>query len=247
MPGNAFIGTSGYSYRHWAGGVFYPPDLPQGKWLEYYARTFSTVELNVTFYRLPGEKVFNGWRSRTPEQFLFAAKGSRLITHVKKLAECTGPLARLLDRCTLLGDKLGVMLWQFPPSFERDIHALASFLRLLEGSGVRHAFEFRNPTWFCPEVYEALKRAGYTFCREDRTGREEDVPEEFAFIYVRRHGDTAEEAGCYSTARIEKEAARVRSWTAAGKDVFVYFNNDLRGYAVKNAALLKKLVEAPAR
>ena len=121
------IGTSGYNYPHWWNGVFYPSDLPQRKWLEYYAEYFDTVELNVSFYRLPKKEVFEGWYKRTPKHFLFAVKGSRFITHIKRLKDCRDPLSLLFEHASPLKEKLGVVLWQLPPRFKFQKERLEEF------------------------------------------------------------------------------------------------------------------------
>jgi uncharacterized protein YecE (DUF72 family) len=126
-----FIGTSGYNYPHWWNGVFYPADLPQKKWLEFYAEYFDTVELNVSFYRLPRKEVFEGWYKRTPKKFVFAVKGSRFITHIKRLKDCRDPLSLLLDHASPLKEKLGVVLWQLPPQFKFQKERLEEFCVLL--------------------------------------------------------------------------------------------------------------------
>lgn len=113
--GRLFIGTSGYNYKHWP-GVFYPPGLPQSRWLEFYCRHFETVELNVTFYRLPARKTFEGWYKKTPADFVFAAKGSRFITHIKRMRDCFQPIKVYKENALGLGKKLAIVLWQLPLS-----------------------------------------------------------------------------------------------------------------------------------
>ena len=135
-----FIGTSGYNYPHWWNGVFYPSDLPQKKWLEFYTEYFSTVELNVSFYRLPKKEVFEGWYKRTPKKFVFAVKGSRFITHIKRLKDCREPLSLLFDHASSLKEKLGVVLWQLPPRFEFERRDWRSFVFFSQRSPVLNIF-----------------------------------------------------------------------------------------------------------
>jgi len=237
--GKLLIGTSGFSYKHWADGVFYPSDLPQGQWLEYYAGHFSTVELNVTFYRLPTEKTFRNWMERTPQDFTFALKGSRFITHVKRLAGCKEPLGRFFERVALLKKRCEVVLWQLPPGFAFDSERLHGFVRLLEHHGhVRHAFEFRNRSWFCGDVYTLLREKGFAVCRADWPGLEVEPPEDSRFMYIRRHGPGELYSSSYSDEQLERDAERIRKWLGTKERVFVYFNNDFGGCAVRNAKTL---------
>lgn len=227
------IGTSGFSYAHWGNGVFYPPGLPRYRWLEYYAGRFSTVELNVTFYRLPSRESFRSWARRTPPEFRFAVKGSKLITHQLKLEGVDDALARLFDACRGLGDGFGAVLWQLPPRFGLDLARLKSFLSKLP-RGVRHAFEFRDRSWLCEPVYELLESAGAALCWADQPGTTPEVVTS-DFVYIRRHGPGGGHGSCYGIEHLRELAFRIRECTVRGRDVYVYFNNDVAGYAVKNA------------
>jgi uncharacterized protein YecE (DUF72 family) len=162
------IGTSGYHYPHWWNGVFFPSDLPQRKWLEFYAEYFDTVELNVSFYRLPKKEVFEGWYKRTPKRFSFAVKGSRFITHIKRLKDCRELLSLLLDHASPLKEKFGVVLWQLPPRFRFQEERLEEFCVLLStlprSKRLRHAFEFRDESWFCREAFRILEEFNFAFC-----------------------------------------------------------------------------------
>jgi uncharacterized protein YecE (DUF72 family) len=145
MP-KIYIGTSGYIYPHWE-GIFYPEDWPKSKKLEYYCQHFDTVELNNTFYRLPGEKAFESWYKRTPKNFIFAVKVSRFITHVKKLVDCKEPWRIFLKRTLILKEKLGPLLFQLPPFLKADPEKLEDFGKMIlkeSPKGLRFAFEFRN-------------------------------------------------------------------------------------------------------
>ena len=273
----AYIGTSGYIYDHWY-GVFYPEDLTKDKWLEHYCQFFDTVELNVTFYRLPFEAAFKGWYKRTPENFLFTVKGSRFITHIKKLNDPKEPVKLLFDRAKHLKEKLGMILWQLPPGFKANLDRLEDFCKLLKKdyfkeekdyykkdyyknslerkNVIRHSFEFREESWFCEDVYQILKRynmalviCDYPFQlaisekRQATEGRKQiQVPETADFIYLRRHGATALYSSNYSDNQLKEDAQQIKKWLKKGKDVYVYFNNDAYGYAVKNALKLKELI-----
>jgi uncharacterized protein YecE (DUF72 family) len=240
-----FIGTSGYSYSHWENGVFYPPHLSKTKQLEHYTQFLGTVELNVTFYRLPQLKAFLSWHQRTPAHFVFAVKGSRFITHVKRLKDPQEALKRFFDRAVALKEKLGVVLWQLPPRFKYDLKRFQNFLKALETwKAYRHAFEFRHSSWFCNEVYEMVRTHNMTVCYADWPGLEIQLPDIFTFIYIRRHGPTTERVytGCYLPQELEKDASFIKGQIEKGRDVFIYFNNDAFGYAIKNALELKKLL-----
>jgi uncharacterized protein YecE (DUF72 family) len=247
MRAKAFVGTSGYNYGHWGGGVFYPPELPQREWLEYYARHFSTVELNVTFYRLPALPVFQGWKKRTPARFAFAVKGSRYITHIKRLKDCREPIMLFLKNASGLGRKLNVILWQLHPGMKCDSSRLENFCSMLKrsvrGRRIRHAFEFRHPSWFCDEVYGLLHSFNHALCIADSPiwPRVEAVTADW--IYLRFHGGRALYGSNYSDGELGEWAAKARAWLAAGRAVFAYFNNDAHGFAVRNALRLRELIE----
>ncbi|MFA4875143.1 MAG: DUF72 domain-containing protein [bacterium] len=243
-----YIGTSGFSYEHWEDGVFYPPDLPRARQLEFYCEHFSTVELNVTFYRLPQKATFQSWRRRTPSEFCFAIKGSRYITHVKRLKEPGDSLRMLFENARPLLPKISVVLWQLPPRFRCDLDRLTLFVKLLKRRrSVRHAFEFRDESWFCEEVFELLGSAGMTVCRADRPKFDVEFPLEQPFEYIRRHGPQSARlyGGCYSDDELRRDAEEIKRWAKSGKDVFIYFNNDAQGWAVKNAIRLKELIFPP--
>ncbi len=243
----AFVGTSGFIYPHWGGGVFYPEDLPQRRWLEYYTEYFDTVELNVAFYRLPTEEAFKSWHKRTPEGFAFALKGSRFITHIKRLKDCQEPLKLYFERARLLKEKLSAVLWQLPPRYKKDTQRLKAFIKSLKPyTNYRHAFEFRDESWVAEEVYELLGEADMAICEADWPGMPQNLPTTASFAYLRRHGPEAEwglYAGCYSKASLRKDTKRIRNWMKQDKSVYVYFNNDAEGWAVKNALELKEMLK----
>jgi uncharacterized protein YecE (DUF72 family) len=240
------IGTSGYNYPHWWNAVFYPSDLPQKRWLEFYAEYFDTVELNVSFYRLPSKEVFENWYKRTPKRFSFAVKGSRLITHIKRLKDCREPLSLLLDHASPLKEKLGAMLWQLPPRFKFQKERLEEFCVLLStlprSKRIRHAFELRDESWFCQEVFRILEEFNFAFCIAHGSGLPMVERTTSSFIYLRLHGGEILYGSNYSDKELNQWAQKLQGWRRKGKIVFVYFNNDAYGFATKNALTLKKMV-----
>jgi uncharacterized protein YecE (DUF72 family) len=246
-PGAAVrVGTSGFSYRHWK-GVLYPAGLRQSQWLEHYAGVFDTVELNVTFYRTPREETFSSWRERTPSGFVFALKGPRQVTHVHRLRDCREALARFLDGAAILGDKLGPLLWQLPPSMVRDDDLLVRFLLELNGAApgymaVRHAFEFRHESWFTDRVYGLLAEHGATLCCAHSERWPTQLTVTCPWCYLRFHGGAELYGSRYTDPEMEEWASRIRPLLRAGTPVFAYFNNDAEGHAVSNAFTLKRLL-----
>ncbi len=233
------IGCSGFNYWGWKEN-FYPSDLPQRKWLEYYCTVFDTVELNVTFYRLPLASTFKKWHDETPDDFVFSLKGSRFITHIKRLLEPEEPLRLFFERALNLKEKLKVVLWQFSPGFKINIGRLKKFLKLLKKYPVRHTLEFRHESWITEDVIDLCRRHNVSLCMADWPEFIDELPVTSDFVYTRRHGVGGSYATCYSKAELKKDAKRVKNYLKDKKDVFIYFNNDAYGYAPKNA---KELVE----
>jgi len=244
--GRLFIGTSGWNYKHWADGVFYPEGLKPAQWLRHYCRFFSTVEINYSFYRLPKRETFEKWHSSTPDGFVFAVKANRFITHVKRLRESEQPVLRFLSNASALKEKLGPILFQFPPSFHEDIDRLRELLEELKGqdivSPIRATFEFRHASWFNPGVLELLKESNVAVCFADWANLEREPGISADFVYVRRHGSQRPSTASYSKAELRKDAERIRKWLEDGKDVYVYFNNDAYGWAVQNALALQEMM-----
>jgi len=232
------IGTSGWVYRHWR-GRFYPPDLPARDQLSFFAGEFSTVEINYSFYRLPTLENFVSWREQTPDGFVFAVKASRYITHLRRLKDPADALERLFSRVAGLGGKLGPILFQLPSRWPIHIDRLAPFLELLP-VGQRYVFEFRDPNWFVPEVYQALEMHGAALCFADRGGPITPFPITADFVYVRLHGGG--EAGGYSDQDLRAWAERIKDWSRQGLDAYAYFNNDWDAWAVVNARQLIMLL-----
>jgi uncharacterized protein YecE (DUF72 family) len=235
------IGCSGWNYGHWR-DVFYPRGLPPSRWLERYAASFDTVELNTTFYRLPSVESVQRWVATTPSGFVFAVKASRYLTHIRRLRDLGDGIARFYERIApLVGSpKLGPVLWQLPERFVRDDDRLAAALAALPPG--RHAFEFRHASWFVPEVYRLLRAHDAALVIGDRPRRDFQTDEPTAcWTYVRFHYGRRGREGNYSARELAAWAARVREWRRRG-DVFAYFNNDWRGYAVANAVALRAAV-----
>jgi uncharacterized protein YecE (DUF72 family) len=234
------IGTSGWHYKHWK-GPFYPENLPASRMLDWYTQHFDTVELNNTFYRLPPETAAEQWRDATPPGFCFAAKGSRFLTHMKKLKDPEIGIGRFFERIMPLGRKLGPIVFQLPPMWEVDAERLEGFLSALPKRR-RYAFELRNPTWHTPEIDRILHRHNAAFCIFEIAGFRTDYRITANFTYVRLHGPGGAYQGSYADAQLAAWADRIRAWDRELRAVYLYFDNDQAGYAVRNALTLKRLV-----
>ena len=235
-----YVGTSGWSYLHWK-KVFYPEGLTQTRWLEHYIKFFNCVELNVTFYRLVQKKTFQNWRKNTPESFYFIAKGSRFITHIKRLKSVKEPLDLFLNNACGLEDKLAAILWQFPPSFKKNIARIETFLKLLKKTNIRQVFEFRNNSWFDVETFTLLKKYNACLCIA-HSGRFPCVREVTAdFLYLRFHGGGSLYSSNYSRQELKDWAGFAGSVKV--KDIFAFFNNDAHGFAVRNARQFRDFLE----
>jgi uncharacterized protein YecE (DUF72 family) len=235
-----FIGTSGWNYDHWK-GLFFPLDLPRSRWLDYYATVFATVEVNATFYRQVSGGAFEKWRSRTPEGFVWSVKAHRYITHIKRLRSIEDPLKTFLDSALFLGDKLGPILFQLPPSLVFEAPVAENFFSLLP-RGCRYALEARHESWTGQEALDALERHGVAWCISDTAGRYPFLEAITAgFTYVRLHGSRRLYASEYTQEEIRGWADRIRSW---GVPAYVYFDNDYLAYAPRNALELKQALQA---
>lgn len=236
------IGTSGWQYAHWRGS-FYPRGLAQSEWLEHYATVFATVELNVSFYRLPPADDFAAWARRTPEGFRFAAKVSRYLTHIKRLVDPAEPVARFLDRAEHLGSKLGPVLLQLPPNLTASPQRLDETLAQFPPR-VRVAVEPRHPSWWVPAVRQVLTDRRAALCWSDRAGRPQTPLWRTAdFGYLRLHEGRAAPWPRYGPRALDSWLARVRD-TFAGEECFIYFNNDQHGAATLDA---RAMTERAAR
>jgi uncharacterized protein YecE (DUF72 family) len=228
-------------YDSWRGGL-YPEGLAKRRWLERYAERFDTVEVNSTFYRLASRDAVARWVEQTPEHFVFAAKASRYLTHMKKLRDLGQGIARYYERIEPLvaAGKLGPVVWQLPPTFQRDDDVLARALAELPGG--RHCVEFRHPSWFAPDVYALLREQAVALVIGDHPQRPFQAHEFTAgWTFVRFHWGTRGRRGNYSEAELDAWAQRVARWRL-DVEVYAYFNNDWEGFAVRNAAgLVRRL------
>ena len=241
----ARIGCSGWNYADWR-GPFYPQREPQRRWLELYAERFDTVEVNNTFYRLPGRDAVANWVEQTPEGFTFTVKASRYLTHIKRLTELGQGMARFYERIEPLIEarRLGPVLWQLPGNFRRDDARLHDWLDALpEGL---HTIEFRHQSWFAAPVMRALRERGVALTIGDHPERPFQTYAATApWRFVRFHYGHRGRGGNYSAAEITEWARRIAQWRRR-QDVWAYFNNDWRALAPTNARLLaRRLGVAP--
>lgn len=234
------IGTSGWSYPHWH-GPFYPAELARRDELRHYAGRFTAVELNNTFYSLPAAETLADWAEKTPPAFRFTAKLSRYATHMKKLKDPEEPLGRFHQRLETLGDKAGPVLVQLPPNWHFDHARLRDFLDALP-SGRRHAFEFRDPSWFDDRALALLESHGAALCLYDLGG--DPSPREVTadFVYVRLHGPQPGYRGGYDATTLSGWAGALSSWRRQGRDAYVFFDNDAAGHAPADAARLLEML-----
>jgi len=242
------VGCSGWNYDHWRNGVFYPPRCASRNWLRFYAKHFDTVEINMTFYRLPKAPIVARWVQESPADFVFAVKVSRYVTHIKRLLEVPEHLPLLYERIEplLRSPKMGPLLWQLPPTFKVDHERLAGALEHLH-DGHRHAFEFRHPSWFTEQTYALLREHRVALVIGDRPQVNDFQTHELTadFTLVRFHGGTRGSNGNYAHTELDEWAGRLRTWSAE-VDVFAYFNNDWEGYAIENALYLRDRLDIPA-
>lgn len=236
------VGCSGWVYRHWR-GTFYPEKLPQKLWFNHYAAEFDTVEINASFYRVPLLKTFEGWREKAPPGFRYAVKVNRFITHNKKLLDCEEPLAEFIGLARSLGEHLGPLLYQLPPSLHRDDRRLASFLERLPPD-LQHVVEFRHPSWYSEEVLALLDRRGIGFVAHDLTALASPRWASGRTAYVRFHGTGGKYWGRYSAEQIAGWADWLGEQRSAGRSCWAYFNNDIHGHALEDARALRHAVAA---
>ncbi|MEU0845043.1 DUF72 domain-containing protein [Streptomyces sp. NPDC005962] len=240
------IGTSGWMYQDWR-GVLYPADCPRRLWLEEYARGFTTVESNNAFYRLPEHDQFAAWRDRTPGGFVMALKASRYLTHIKRLRDPEEPVARLMSHADGLGDRLGPVLLQLPPTLRADPGLLDTALDCFP-AGTRVAVEPRHDSWWTAEIRTLLADHGAALCWADAGSRPATPLWRTAgWGYVRFHGGRAEPAPRYGRRALATWARRVHDTWPGEADVYAYFNNDTGGAAVHDAAVFAGAVDRLGR
>lgn len=235
--GRFILGTSGWDYGHWS-GVFYPDGLPRREWFDFYAGQFQTVEINNTFYRLPGEATFDSWRDKAPAGFAYTLKFSRYGSHIKRLRDPADTISVFMARAERLGSHLGAILVQLPPHWRANSQRLDRFLAATPRHR-RWAVEFRDADWLRPEIFEVLERHGAALCIHDLLP---DHPWELTanWAYLRFHGATGN--GDFSPQFLSARADRIARLLRAGRDVYCYFNNDSEGFAPKNAMALGRYV-----
>jgi uncharacterized protein YecE (DUF72 family) len=239
--GDVRVGTSGWVYPHWR-GLFYPEKLAQRRWLGWYSAVFDTVEINNSFYRLPSAAAFETWREQAPEGFLYAVKASRFLTHMKKLKDPESSIQLLFERIRGLGNRLGPILYQLPPRWRLDLARFEVFLAALPQTFV-HAIEFREPSWLTERVFQLMQRYGVAHCIHDMGYIGVPIRLTARASYVRFHGGRSH-SGSYEDHVLKQWAHIIETWATDGIDVYAYFNNDVGGHAITNAATLKRFLAA---
>lgn len=234
--GTIFIGTSGWSYKHWKGN-FYPAEIKDQQEFDFYQTHFHSVEINSSFYHLPKTETFAGWRKKSQKNFIFSVKASRYITHMKKLKNEEGALENFLEQASQLKSKLGPILFQLPPGWKFNQERLEEFLRQLPKKN-RYAFELRNHSWFNETTYDLLSRYNCALCIYDLEHFLSPIKITAHFVYIRFHGPASKYAGKYSKQFLKSWAKKLLKWKDEGLDVYVYFDNDQNGYAAFNAQSL---------
>jgi uncharacterized protein YecE (DUF72 family) len=235
-----YIGCSGWHYEHWR-GLYYPEGLAKSKWLQFYAKQFNTVELNNSFYHLPTEKAFTTWRESSPDNFIFAVKVSRYITHIKRLKNLDSAVENFLSHARFLKNKLGPLLYQLPPNMKRNDEVLEKFLSSLP-QNYQHVFEFRHESWLDDSVFHILQRYNVGLCVFDMPGFTCPLVATADFAYIRFHGSESLYSSCYSDEELSQWAGKITRLGKNVKFVYIYFNNDAEAFAVKNALTLVKLI-----
>jgi uncharacterized protein YecE (DUF72 family) len=235
------IGTSGWTYDGWC-GPFYPEAVPKKAWLAYYATQFCTAEINGSFYRTPSVEAVRGWRNQTPKDFVFAWKASKFITHWKRLtSKSENSIALMQTRLEALGPKAAAVLFQLPARFTKNCRRLDDFLKMLP-SGYRYAFEFRNRSWYDDEVFDVLRAHDVSLCLSDHRDAPSPWEVTATHVYVRGHGPGGAYQGSYSAKTLQRWADRVTAWQRQRRSVLVYFDNDQKAAAPKDARRLIDLL-----
>ena len=234
-----WIGTSGWQYQDWRES-FYPKGVAQREWLAFYAERFATVELNNSFYRLPEKANFARWRDQTTDDFVFAVKMSRFLTHLRRLRDPEAPINLFMERAAGLGEKLGPILIQLPPRMPADVERLNAALDRFP-KHVRVAVEFRDDSWFEDPVRAVLERHGAALCLADSPHRKTPTWRTTDWGFVRFHEGRALPIPCYGEQALATWAQRIASLWPPEADVFCYFNNDFRACAVRDAITFASL------
>ncbi|MGC8739066.1 MAG: DUF72 domain-containing protein [Candidatus Hydrogenedens sp.] len=243
--GKVYIGTSGWSYPHWAKGTFYPKSVPTQNWLQYYASIFNGVEVNSTFYRLPNLSLLQKWNNVTPPNFTFSIKIWRRISHDLRLRNVQKEIQDFYQSVLPLQEKTKVFLLQAPPSFVPDVSLLNEFFSTWQEVFKRNllAVELRNKKGFSEEVFDAMRKYNVSLCLEDYKSCSIDDVTTADWLYIRRHGPTGKYQGEYTQQQLKIEAEKITRYITSGRDVFIFFNNDFNAYAPKNALQLMCLLQ----
>ena len=235
-----FLGTSGWSYNGWIGD-FYPEDIDRREMLSFYTRHFNSVEVNATFYRLPFKNMIKGWYADAPKEFEFAVKGHRRVTHYNKLEDVHDTITDQMERIDVLSEHLGPVLWQLPPSLHKNVERLERFIALLPDN-MRHAIEFRHPSWLDQAVFRLLEKRNIAQVWVSSEQMPAETTETADFIYLRFHGLNTGYRYDYSREELEAWADRIQQVYEHGKTVYAYFNNDYACYAPRNAKMLRNMI-----
>ncbi len=239
--GKYYIGTSGWSYKHWK-DKFYPEDIKQKDWLNYYTKKFDTVELNGSFYHLPKKETFRNWKEVTPDNFIFSVKASRFITHNKKLKDPKEPVRNFYESANRLGKKIGITLFQLPPNLNYNHDKLKHFVKILPKTK-RYTIEFRNQTWWNDDAFSILKKNNIAFCIFELGDVQSPKMITADFVYIRLHGPDGKYKGNYNKVLLSKWKKDIQKWNKEGKDVYCYFDNDEKAYAPNNALKLISMLK----
>lgn len=243
--GRVRIGTSGWHYAGWW-GPFYPDTVKKKDALAYYATCFHATELNAPFYRLPTEKAVRTWAETVPDGFRFAWKASRFLTHFKRLLADDRSLDLMEGRVALLGDRAGPILFQLPPNMKVDRERLAGFLKRLKPSR-RYSFEFRHESWYEAAIFDLLTEHDASLCISDHAAAPAMREVTASWVYVRNHGPSGRYHGSYSYEALADWARSIRRWRKQGRDVWCFFDNDVKSAAPADAERLLKLLEVKCR
>lgn len=236
------IGTSGWTYESWRGPL-YPMDVPKRDWLRFYARRFSTAEINFSFYRTPSLEAVRSWRHNTPNGFSFSWKASKFITHWKRLLPtCENSIALMETRLRLLEPKIGVVLFQLPHRFRKDTDRLRDFLQMLPRR-YRYAFEFRDKAWYTADVFDLLHDFDAALCISDHADAPAPWQATARHVYIRGHGPSGRYHGSYPSRTLRRWAAAAQRWQAERRSIFIYFDNDQKAAAPRDASRLMAMIE----
>ena len=235
------IGCSGFLYKDWRGS-FYPENLPQVNWFSYYVKYFDSIELNITFHRHLKKETFYKWYNETPKDFSMCLKGSRFITHVKKLKDVEMPVESFFNSASPLMEKLKVVLWQLPSHIRYNYKSLEEFVRLIVQYKARHAFEFRHESWITEKVVDLLHSENIALCMADCPDHLRELPLTADFVYIRRHGKDCSYATLYTDEEIEEDVGQIKIYAQQDKEVYFFYNNDVSAYATKNAQTMIKMI-----